>query len=59
MLPEARGAGTTTRGDGKFRVPPRVGPLRVRAPEVPAVAWLAPPCRGAPMRRGPPALGVH
>jgi hypothetical protein len=59
MLPEARGAGTAVSGDGKFRAPPRAGPLRVRAPEVLAAARLASPCHGVPMRRGPPAPGVH
>jgi hypothetical protein len=59
MLPKARGAGAAARGDGEFRAPPREGPLRVRAPEVPAAARLASPYRGAPMRRGPPTPGVH
>jgi hypothetical protein len=59
MLPEARGAGAATSGDGKFRAPPRAGPRRVRAPEVLEAAWLTSPCLGAPMRRGPPALGIH
>jgi hypothetical protein len=59
MLPEARGAGAAASGDGEFRAPPRAGPLRVRAPKVPVAARLASPYRGAPMRRGPPAPGVH
>jgi hypothetical protein len=59
MLPEAWGAGAAASGDGKFRAPPRAGPLRVRAPEVPEAAQLASPCLGAPIRRGPPAPGVH
>jgi hypothetical protein len=59
MLPEAQGAGAAACGDGKFRAPPRGGPLKVRALEVPAAARLASPCRGAPMRRGLPAPGVH
>jgi hypothetical protein len=59
MLPEARGASAAAIGDSKFRAPPRAGPLRVRALEVPEAAWLASPCLGTPMRRGPPALGVH
>jgi hypothetical protein len=59
MLPEARGAGAAASGDCKFRAPPRVGPLRVRAPEVPKAVWLASPCLDALMWRGPPALGVH
>jgi hypothetical protein len=59
MLPEVRGAGATARGDGEFRAPPRAGPLRVRAPEVPEAAQIASPYLGAPMRRGPLAPGVH
>jgi hypothetical protein len=59
MLPEARGADATASGDGKFRAPPRGGPLKVRALEVPAAARLASPCRGAPMQRGPPVPGAH
>jgi hypothetical protein len=59
MLPEARGAGAAARGDGEFRAPPHEGPLRVRAPEVPEAARIASPYLGAPMWRGPPALGVH
>jgi hypothetical protein len=59
MLPEARGVGAATSGDGEFRAPPRAGPLRARAPEVPEAARFASPCLGAPMRRGPLALGVH
>jgi hypothetical protein len=59
MLPEARGAGATASGDGEFRAPPRTGPLRVRAPKVPEAAWLASPCLGAPMQRGPLVQGVH
>jgi hypothetical protein len=59
MLPGARGAGAATSGDGEFRAPLRAGPLRVRAPEVPEAARFASSCLGAPMRRGPPAPGVH
>jgi hypothetical protein len=59
MLPEARGVGAATSGDGEFRAPPRAGPLRVRAPEVPEAARFASSYLGAPMRRGPLALGVH
>jgi hypothetical protein len=59
MLPEARGAGTAASGDGEFRAPPRTGPLRARAPEVPEAARFASPCLGAPMRRGLSAPGVH
>jgi hypothetical protein len=55
MLPEERGAGAAASGDGEFRA----GPRRVRAPEVPGAAWLASSYLGAPMRRGPPASGVH
>jgi hypothetical protein len=59
MLPEARGAATAASSDGEFRAPPRAGPLRARAPEVPEAARIASPCLGTPMRRGPPAPGVH
>jgi hypothetical protein len=59
MLPEARGAGAAASGDGEFGAPPRAGPLRVRALEVPEVARLTSPCLGAPMRRGPPVPGAH
>jgi hypothetical protein len=59
MLPGARGAGAAASGDGEFRAPPRAGALRVRAPEVPEAARFASSCLGAPMRRGPPAPGVH
>jgi hypothetical protein len=59
MLPEVRGAGTAASGDGEFRAPPRTGPLRVRAPEVPEAARLALPYLSVPMRKGPPTLGVH
>jgi hypothetical protein len=59
MLPEARGAGTATTGDGAFRAPLGAGPRRVNALEVPGAARFASPCIDAPMRRGPPALGVH
>jgi hypothetical protein len=59
MLPGERGAGAATNGDGEFRAPPSAGPRRVRAPEVPGAARFASPCLGAPMRRGPPAPGVH
>jgi hypothetical protein len=59
MLPEARGAGAAASGDDKFKAPPCEGPLRVRAPEVPEAVRIASLCLGAPMRRGPPAPGVH
>jgi hypothetical protein len=59
MLPGARGAGTAASGDGEFRVPPGAGPQRVRAPEAPGAARFASSCLSAPMRRGPPAPGVH
>jgi hypothetical protein len=59
MLPGERGAGAATNSDGEFRAPPGAGPQRVRAPEVPGAAQFASPCLGAPMRRGPPAPGVH
>jgi hypothetical protein len=59
MLPEVRGADAATSGDGKFGAPPRAGPLRVRAPEVPEAAQLTSPRLGAPMRRGAPAPSVH
>jgi hypothetical protein len=59
MLPGERGAGAAASGEGEFRAPPGAGPRRVRAPEVPGAARFASPCLGTPMRRGPPALGVH
>jgi hypothetical protein len=59
MLPGARGADAAATGDGAFRAPPGAGPQRVKALEVPGAAWFAAPCDGAPMRRGPPAPGVH
>jgi hypothetical protein len=59
MLPEERGASVAANGNGEFRAPPDVGPQRVRAPEVPGAARFASPYPGAPMRRGPPAPGVH
>jgi hypothetical protein len=55
MLPEERGAGAAASGDGEFRAELR----RVRTPEVPGAAWLASSGLSAPMRRGPPAPGVH
>jgi hypothetical protein len=59
MLPGERGAGAAANGDGEFRAPPSAGPRRVMAPEVPGAARFASPCLDAPMRRGPPAPGVH
>jgi hypothetical protein len=59
MLPRARGADTTARGDGAFRAPPGAGPRRVRALEVPGAARFAVPHINAPRRKGPPALGAH
>jgi hypothetical protein len=59
MLLEAWGAGAAASGDGKFRAPPRAGPQRVMALEVPMAARLASSCHGAPMRRGPSAPGAH
>jgi hypothetical protein len=59
MLPEARGAGAATRGDGVFMAPPGAGPRRVRALEVPGAARFAVPCMGAPRRKGPPTPGAH
>jgi hypothetical protein len=59
MLPEAWGAGAADTGDGAFRAPPGAGPRRVKALEVPGAARFASSCIGAPMRRGPPAPGVH
>jgi hypothetical protein len=59
MLPEARGASAAATGDGAFRVPPGAGPRRVKALEAPGTARFALSCIGAPMRRGPPASGVH
>jgi hypothetical protein len=58
MLPGAWGAGAAASGDDKFRAPPRAGPLRVRAPEVPEAARFALSSLGAPMRRRPPTPGV-
>jgi hypothetical protein len=57
--PRGTGVGAAASGDGEFRAPPRARPLRVRAPEVPEAVRFASSCLGAPMRRGPPALGVH
>jgi hypothetical protein len=45
--------------DGAFRAPPGVGPRRVKAMEVPGAALFAALSGGAPMHKGPPALGVH
>jgi hypothetical protein len=60
MLPVGRGACVAiATGDGAFRAPPGAGPRRVKAMEVPGAAWFAAPYGGAPMRRGPPAPGVH
>jgi hypothetical protein len=59
MLPRERGAGAATTGDGAFRAPPGAGPRRVKALEAPGAAQFASSCLGAPMRRGPPAPGVH
>jgi hypothetical protein len=59
MLPEARGAGTTAKGDGAFGAPPGARPRRVWALEVPGAARFAVPRIGAPRRRGPPAPGAH
>jgi hypothetical protein len=62
MLPAGRGARVSTAaatGDGAFKAPPGAGPRRVMAEEVPGATWFAAPCVGAPMRRGPPAPGVH
>jgi hypothetical protein len=59
MLPRARGVGAAATGDGSFRAPPGAGPRRVKALEVPGPARSAAPRIGAPMRRGPPAPGVH
>jgi hypothetical protein len=59
MLPEERGAGVAATGDGAFRAPLGAGPRRVKALEVPGAARFASSYIGAPMRRGPPARGVH
>jgi hypothetical protein len=60
MLPAGRGACVAAAtGDGAFRAPPGAGTRRVKAVEVPGAAWFAAPYVGAPMRRGPPAPGVH
>jgi hypothetical protein len=59
MLPAERGAGiAATNGDGMDKAPPGAGPQRVKALEVPGEARFSMPCVGAPMRRGPPALGA-
>jgi hypothetical protein len=44
---------------GAFRAPLGAGPRRVKALEVPGAARFASPCIDAPVRRGPPAPGVH
>jgi hypothetical protein len=59
LLARQRAYSTTAIGDGMFRAPPGAGPRRVKAMEVPGAAWFTAPCVGAPMRRGPPAPGVH
>jgi hypothetical protein len=59
MLHGAWGAGAAANGNGEFRAPPGAGPRRVRAPEVPGAVQFASPFLGVPMRRGPPAPGVH
>jgi hypothetical protein len=60
MLPTGRGACVAAAtDDGAFRAPPGAGPRRVKAMEVPGTAWLAAPCGGAPMRRGPLTPGAH
>jgi hypothetical protein len=59
MLPGERGAGAAAISDGTFRAPPGAGPLRVKALEAPGAARFASSCLGAPMRRGPPAPGIH
>jgi hypothetical protein len=59
MLPEERGAGAAAIDDGAFKAPPGAGPRTVRALEAPGAARFASSCLGAPMRRGPPAPGVH
>jgi hypothetical protein len=59
MLLMERGASiAATSGDGVARAPPGVGPQRVKALEVPGVARFSMPCAGAPMRKGPLALGA-
>jgi hypothetical protein len=59
MLPADRGAGNAaTIGDSAARAPLGAGPRRVKALEVPGAAQFSVPCAGAPMRRGPPALGT-
>jgi hypothetical protein len=59
VLPGARGDGAAATGDSAFRAPPGAGPRGAKALEVPGAVWFATPCVGAPMRRGPPAPGVH
>jgi hypothetical protein len=60
MLPTGREASVAAAtSDGMLRAPPGVEPRRVKAMEVPGAARFAAPCGGAPMRREPPAPGVH
>jgi hypothetical protein len=59
MLPGEREADAAAIGDGAFRAPLGAGPRRVKALEAPGAARFASSCLGAPMRRGPPAPGVH
>jgi hypothetical protein len=60
MLPVGRGACVdAATSDGVFRAPPGAGPRRVKAMEVPGVAWFVAPCIGALMRKGPLAPGVR
>jgi hypothetical protein len=60
MLPVGRGARVAAAaGEDTIGAPPGAGPRRVKAMEVAGAAWFATPCVGAPMRRGPPAPGIH
>jgi hypothetical protein len=59
MLPAERGADiAATSGDGAAQAPPGAGPRRVRAEHALGAAWFFGSRTGAPMRRGPLALGA-
>jgi hypothetical protein len=59
MLPAERGADiAATSGDGAARAPPGAGPQRFRALEASTAARFCLHYAGAPMRRGPLALGA-
>jgi hypothetical protein len=59
MLPAEWGAHiAATSGDGAAKAPPGAEPRRVRAEEALGAARFSPPRVGAPMHRGPLALGA-